>query len=219
MKIIYTKNQGIVKTRNFAINQVKTKYIVQLDADDKIGKNFLEKSVPILEKNSNIGVVFFKTQVFGEKKEFIDYYSIDSYSLEKQLLTNQIVITSLFRKSDFKKTNGYSLDFEEGYEDWDFWLTLIEIGLEVKFIPEVEFYWRMVKNSRNKITIQKQKELRNKIWQNHKDLYLKNTPKIPNLLWKIHQLEELNKELLYFKNSKSYKLGHFFLWMFKLVKK
>ena len=205
IRFLYKENEGVIRTRNKAIFESKGKYIVQLDGDDKIGSEFLSKTIAEIEKDSSIGIVYCKTKLFGQKNNI---WELGDFSIEKQLTTNQIVITALFKKEDFLKTKGYNLDFSEGLEDWDFWLSLIEIGVKVKQLNDIEFFYRILPDSRNNFTKEKEEKLKDLIWRNHKELYIKYIPSPTNLLWKIHALESKIKYLNSYKESTAYQVGN-----------
>lgn len=203
--IIFKENEGVITTRNRAINEAKGKYIVQLDGDDKLDVDFLKLTVPVLEKKEKVGIAYCLTEFIGAKSGL---WNLGEYSIEKELITNQIVITALFRKDDYLKTEGYSNDFQKGYEDWDFWLSIIELGKEVRQINQVGFYYRILSNSRNhSFNPETEKELKSKIYRRHIKLYLKYGYDGTNLLWEIEKLKNKNKSLGYYKNSLDYKIG------------
>ena len=57
VEIIYQENLGVCKARNRGVNLATTDYILTLDADDYFEPTFIEKSVEILNNNSNTGIV------------------------------------------------------------------------------------------------------------------------------------------------------------------
>lgn len=209
-KIIFTKNKGVVSARNTAIKEAQGKYILPLDADDKIGKKYLEKAVEILEQNKKIGIVYCEAEFFGRKN---GKWKLPEYSLEAMLLKNIIFCSALFRKNDWKKVGGYKSNMKSGLEDWDLWLSLIESGAKVFKISEVLFYYRIKESSRiflwNNMNADQQLNIWLKIFDNHKDLYKKN---IRNILKHV----DLDDS----KNSWSYKIGRLITkpvskWFFK----
>ncbi len=197
IKIITTKNNGVVSARNIGIKESKGEYILPLDSDDKIGKEYLEKAVEILDQNKGIGIVYCNAEFFGDKK---GKWKLPEYSLEKMLLKNIIFCSALFRKKDWEKVGGYNSNMELGLEDWDFWLSLIEIGIKVFKIPEILFYYRIKKRSRNSLWKNMNSDQKLNIWlkifDNHENLYQKN---IRNILKHV-DLDDA-------RNSWSYKLG------------
>jgi len=138
-QVITTANQGLSLARNTGIKMAQGKYILPLDADDKIHPEYLSKAINIIDSSENIGIVYAKT-------EFIDaltgVWDLPLFSFPEILLKNSIVCTSFFRKSDWTKVGGYNKNMIYGYEDLDFWLSIIELGRETVFIPEVMFYYR-----------------------------------------------------------------------------
>lgn len=62
IKFIQQKNQGVSAARNKGIKNATGKYLVQIDSDDVVEKEFIEKLVKCIEKgNSDIVVCGFKT--------------------------------------------------------------------------------------------------------------------------------------------------------------
>lgn len=59
-------NLGVSATRNHAIREAKGKYILPVDADDKIGQTYIGHAVEILENNPNISVVGCRARMFGD---------------------------------------------------------------------------------------------------------------------------------------------------------
>jgi glycosyltransferase involved in cell wall biosynthesis len=215
VSIIKQENKGVIYTRNRAIQEAKGEFILQLDGDDRLGKLFLEKTVPILVNDSKVGIAFCKTELIGEGKGIWDRVE---YTLERQLTANLIVITALFRKEDYDKTIGYNPVFNAGLEDWDFWLSIIELGKEVVEVNDVQFYYRIGFESRNH-SIKNEKEIKRFIFENHSQLYLDLGLDPVNLLWEIRKGEDVNFSLQVYKNSFEYKLGKLLLLPLRLTQK
>jgi glycosyltransferase involved in cell wall biosynthesis len=143
VKILQTRNQGPAHARNIAIRHATAPLIMNLDADDKIAADLLEKANNIFTMNPNIGIVYCDAECFGAKS---GKFEIGEYSLETMLFDNKITSLSFFRKEDWQEVGGYSDDLIYGLEDWDFWLLIIELGREVVKIPEKLVYYRTYKN-------------------------------------------------------------------------
>lgn len=90
---------------------------------------------------------------------------------------NVIFVTALFRKQDWEYVGGYSTEMVSGIEDYDFWLSILELGRQVYCIPDVLFKYRIRENSRSK-NFGKDKEnilaMYQVIHQRHKQLYIDN---------------------------------------------
>ncbi|WP_127489950.1 glycosyltransferase [Paenibacillus ehimensis] len=144
-KIIKTSRARPAGARNAGIAQATGKYILPLDSDDKIEKDYIEKAVKILEENQSVGVVYCYADLFGERS---GRWDLPNYSLEKMLLDNVVFVTALFYKEDWEKVGGFHTDMYHGMEDYDFWLGIIELGREIYQIPEVLFHYRIKPTSR-----------------------------------------------------------------------
>ncbi|MDP3920830.1 MAG: glycosyltransferase family A protein [Candidatus Omnitrophota bacterium] len=169
LRILKTENRGLAEARNFGIRNSTGKYILPLDSDDTIASSYLEWAVPILEQHSNIKIVYGKARLFGERNEV---FKLTPFAIDEMLVHNQIFCTAFFRRSDFDATQGYDPGMKGGWEDWDFWLTLLEQGGEVYQIPETVFFYRIRHDSMAASLTPKMKEsLRKRIFENHEELY------------------------------------------------
>ncbi len=172
VKVIHTTNQGLSGARNTGISQSEGEYILPLDADDKIAPTYLEKAVKVLDQNNNIGIVYCEAVFFGEKQ---GKWVLPEYSFPEILKHNVIFSSSLFRKSDWQKVNGYNLNMIYGWEDYDFWLSIIELKREVFKIPEILFFYRSRLDSMNNCMKNEHRLYSYKqIFKNHREMYADN---------------------------------------------
>jgi hypothetical protein len=132
----------------------------------------LGKAVKILDTYPDIKLVCGHEQLFGKRKGIRKF---PDFSMEILLGQNIFPTTSLFRKSDFLKTPGFNANMKESFEDWDFWLSLLETGGGVYKLDVVARHYRVRNNSRNfSLTNENLKSLRRQIYENHKQLYAKH---------------------------------------------
>ncbi len=182
--VIRTDNQGLASARNNGIKEAKGEYILPLDADDKIGKEYLKKAVKILDENDDIGIVYCESVHFGLKKE---PFRLPEYSFNQILEANIIFCSSFFRKKNWEQVGGFNINLVYGWEDWDFWLSIVELGLKVYRIPEVLFFYRLKEGSMvDSMTDEHEFFMRLHTVMNHKHLY-KNVAEI-NILLKVAEL-------------------------------
>ncbi len=210
-KYFYKENGGLAEARNFGIKNSNGEFILPLDSDDLIGSTYIEKAVNKLVKHPEIGIIYCKAVLFGDQN---GVWHIPKYKLKRHLTHNTIFCTALFRRKDFDKTIGYNKNLIYGYEDWDFWLSLIEHDAQVFRIPEYLFSYRIrTKSMRNSINWDQLIFLNNQIIQNHTDLYrkyfrnpfviieyLKFRRNLPKDIWEImkYTLTSLSIEVLLF---------------------
>lgn len=186
-------NEGVSVARNTAIRQSRGKYILPLDADDKIAETYLEKTVGYIEQHPEVKLVCTNTRLFGAKKTD---YDLPEYEYRREICRNILVCTALFRKKDFDKTPGYNPLMVKGLEDWDFWLSFLKEEDIVHRIDEPLFFYRMKYDSRNRNSFKSYARIRQQIWENHKDIYA-------NYFFNPVESDEYQTLL----NSKEYKIG------------
>jgi len=204
--VLQTLNQGPSKARNHAIRNSTGKYILPLDADNKVGQHFIKEAIEILEKTPSVKIVNCDLRLFGAKRGCIKF---EFYSIEKLICRNTIECASVYRRRDFDKTIGYNPNMTEGLEDWDFWLSILENGGDVHKIDRAEIYYRVKRGSRNSsITTGGFKRLRFQIYNNHKELYDKHF---------FDPLMSFEYQLI--KDSKEYKLGKIILKPIRFIYK
>ena len=174
IKVLKTNGLGPSGARNKGIEYSTGKYILPLDSDDVIYNTYIEKAVNIISQNDNVGIVYCKAEHFGEKDGL---WELPTYSINEMLINNVIFVTALFRKDDWKSIGGFDTSFKYGLEDYDFWLSILELDKEVVQIPEVLFRYRIKKSSRHKSfeqNINNIKDTYSIIYNKHSKLYLRH---------------------------------------------
>jgi glycosyltransferase involved in cell wall biosynthesis len=148
------KNQGVSVARNYGITQASGEYLLLLDADDLISKDYIEKAVDILSKNSAVKMVNGLGEFFGDRQ---GSWNLRPFSRHLLARKNMLYISGIFRKSDFDKTDGFCPEIK-GPEDWDFWISLLKRDGEVVRIPGVCLYYRVHSNSKRIANKNRKKE-------------------------------------------------------------
>ncbi|MEJ2136585.1 MAG: glycosyltransferase family A protein, partial [Desulfofustis sp.] len=169
IKVITTSNQGLAAARNKAIEEAVGTYILPLDADDKIAPSYISEAVSVLESDSQIGIVYCRARLFGAVE---GEWHLPDYSLEEMLKDNIIFCTALFRRKDWESVGGYDPGMVYGWEDYDFWLALIERGRQVHRLEGCHFFYRVAPESmvRSKEKFEKV-EMFKRIFQRHQELF------------------------------------------------
>jgi len=178
-KVIQISNQGPSVARNTGIQEARGEYILPLDADDTIENTYLEKAVKILEANNDVSIVCCDCRLIVNYILFKRiYYNRINYKFPEYLLFRagyHFTVASFFRKSEWEKVGGFNKNMVSGMEDYDFWLSLIELGNKVYHIPEFLFNYNRAPRSRDSsMTIKNQKESYVTTFHNHKKIYLDN---------------------------------------------
>jgi glycosyltransferase involved in cell wall biosynthesis len=144
MHIDKHENIGATLTRHRLLEFSDSKYYLPLDADDLIDPTFLEKTVPILEENSEIGFVYTNTEYFGIENIHFDQ---SEYNFIKLIEGNYICYCSLIRKQAYNEAGGYNLENIGRFEDYELWLKMGKKGWYGKHLAEELFHYRVHKES------------------------------------------------------------------------
>lgn len=79
-RVIHQENQGLSAARNKGIDEAKGKYLIFVDSDDWIGKDFLKNSVEVFESEPNTDIICFNFHKFmGERRcprKYFKYHKI-----------------------------------------------------------------------------------------------------------------------------------------------
>jgi len=207
LKIIHQENQGQSSARNNGVKSATGKYILFLDCDDLIDKKFLDKTHQILSKDNQTRICYTKGKFFEKTdKEWV----LQPFNTFDFLIENCIPITALIYKEDFEKVGGFDTQLNY-YEDWDFWISLVEIGAKVHKIDEFLFFYR-IRNTTDSLTntsIDNSSRLSDnffEIYKKHYTFYKQNG-------LDFHSIMSLIRE------NKKYKAKYYDEWYRKLIYK
>jgi glycosyltransferase involved in cell wall biosynthesis len=178
VRFVRQPNKGVSAARNTGIEQATGECILPLDADNKIRPHYLARAVQILSEQASVGVVYGWAERFGERGGIWEFPPLDPH---KMLLENGVEACSVFRKQVWREVGGYDEErFRQGYEDWDFWLGVIEKEWQFVLIPEVLFDYRVRPHSMvsacNEPDVRQ--KLVNQLIEKHKPLYAACWPEL-----------------------------------------
>jgi glycosyltransferase involved in cell wall biosynthesis len=144
-KYFSKQNEGLGKTRNYGIARSKGLYILPLDSDNQLMKDFTQEAIAVFEKNQDVGVVYGDAEYFGDKNEI---WNVDDYNLNKMLVHNYIDACAIYKKKFWEKVGGYDYNMPyQGHEDWDFWIAFGILNVKFHHLNKVTFKYYVSKNS------------------------------------------------------------------------
>ena len=214
------KNEGVSIARNFGAALSKGEYLIFLDGDDKLHENYFLQAIQAFENNKTLNYIFSDLYEFGERDNKVYFEDI---KIKNLLLYCGSHVSAIITKSLWLKSNGFSTDFKEGWEDWDFLIRLHSAGLNAHKLIEPLFYYRIRKNSRTEIShLYHNKKLEQLLFKNNMDAYLYHFDEPITILREYenqkYQILQLQQKVDNIYNTKSYKLGHLLLSPFKFIK-
>ncbi|MBE0585315.1 MAG: glycosyltransferase family 2 protein, partial [Desulfofustis sp.] len=164
-RVLTTGNQGLAAARNNGITAAAGDYILPLDADDRIAPRYLEEAVAVLKDQPETGIVYCQARLFGAVEAD---WLLPEYSVEEMLRDNVIFCSALFRRTDWQLVGGYDTGMVHGWEDYEFWISLIERGKGVHRLDGRYFYYRVAADSMVRSKEKQQKiEMFKRIYQRH----------------------------------------------------
>jgi glycosyltransferase involved in cell wall biosynthesis len=168
--VIFQDNQGLGAARNRGIRAASGKYVLPLDADNKIFPDYVFKGVAAMESDQRVAVVYGNAELFGEKTGML---KPGPFNLQKLMLGNFIDACAVVRKSAIEKVGYYENMKIMGYEDWDLWLRIAFGGYTFHYIDETLFSYRVhrrsMMNSLNR-NIRKQNQIEEYFEEKYRDL-------------------------------------------------
>ena len=143
------ENRGPASARNLAVEHARGGYILPLDADDYLDPRYVERTLPVLERDPQLGVVYTWVGLVGRHHGI---WRTGGFSVPELLTRNTLHVTSLYRRALWVDVGGYDPGFAEAFEDWDFWLSAARRGWHGECVPEVLAYYRRLRAGREVAT-------------------------------------------------------------------
>lgn len=175
IKYIKKDNEGVCIARNTGISISKGEWILPLDGDDKIGRDYLRLAEEIMTSKPDVGLIYAQAELFGEETGTWD---LPPYSFRMLLRSNMIYCTGFYKKEDWLKIGGYDISMKHGWEDWEFWINLLgTTNKNVLRLDYLGFYYRIKKDSRNYTLARNDDQVKEKIQYittKHLSLYLEH---------------------------------------------
>jgi glycosyltransferase involved in cell wall biosynthesis len=120
------RNGGPSRARNAALERVRGRYVLPVDADNILLPQAIRDLVGQLEDAADdVALIYPNPQYFGNRR---DYYESSSFNLQSLLDGNICDTCSLFDAQIFNDGLRFADDIELGHEDWDLALEIAERG-------------------------------------------------------------------------------------------
>jgi len=170
--VIHQANKGLGAARNAGINRATGAYILPLDSDNRIHPAYLSLSLKIFERDAKVGVVYGNAQFFGEKE---GVWQVPEFEIERFLVGNFIDACAVFRREVWEQVGGFDEKMpQQGWEDWDFWVSATEKGWTFEHLNKIVFDYRvrsdsMISEFRDKV---EPLEIKKYMLAKHSDFFL-----------------------------------------------
>ncbi len=174
--VLYQANAGPAAARNKGIAASVGKYILPLDADNKIKPEYIKEAVAVLEKKE-FDVFYCAPVFFDEEGETSAKFNTVPFDLSRLLTENYIDACAVYSRTLWEKNMGYDAAIPYyGHEDWEFWLSAYQNGFRFYFSKSNLFFYRVSVNfvSSQFSNLQKVKDNQLYIVRKHAALFLQH---------------------------------------------
>ncbi len=155
------------KSRNRGIAEARGRYILCLDADDRLEPGSLGPLAACLDDNPQVAIAYGDQRNFGEREGFEAH---PEYDARRLTLFNFIPPASLFRRSLWETIGGFRTNVI-GYEDWDFWVAALAIGGRGRHVPGVVWNYRHHGGGLYARQVSRDRELKAQVVLNNASVY------------------------------------------------
>lgn len=147
-RFISKEDEGVRQSRNFAVSQATTDYIIFMDPDNVAKPNMISTFMKAITA-AKLDVLTCEAQGFSgdampdEKTPITTIFRPVGPVLELSLLENVFGDTNAcVRKAAFESVGGYKKDGPTSHDDWELWALMCLSGCTLDVIPEPLFYYR-----------------------------------------------------------------------------
>jgi glycosyltransferase involved in cell wall biosynthesis len=168
-ELLTQPNAGLVSTMRRGIAASTSELFAVVSSDDRLHPRFLEATSRALETEGRAGYCYTDLRFFGMTDKIERSAPFDPGRLVYQ--GNYISGGAMLRRSSYARTRGYQA--LPALEDWDLWLSFLDVGLAGAYVPEPLYEYRQHGPSRNTLSSRRELLLRRRIQARH-----------PRLLWK-----------------------------------
>lgn len=139
-----TNDIGLSALRNYGAKKTDGKYLLFIDADDKLHPEFLYECVKALEEHPEFEFAYTDTQHFDGANS---YWEQPEYNFVNLLNNNYICACSLICREAFEDVGGFDENNFNYWEDYEFWIAMGAKGYYGYHIPKKLYYYRIHQES------------------------------------------------------------------------
>jgi glycosyltransferase involved in cell wall biosynthesis len=117
------RNSGLGFTRNVGFANADSRFVLPLDADNKLRPDYAKRTLETIEE-TGAAFVYTLTREFGDSHELM---GVRDYRPTQFVVSNYIDAMALVRRSAWSACGGYD-HVRHGWEDYDLWCRMAETG-------------------------------------------------------------------------------------------
>lgn len=166
----YQENGGVSAARNAGIKNAQSPMVLVLDGDDKLKPEYTEYVSQLLRDNPSMVAASSWMHTFGALESMVCPAGGDVSSF---LSRNCCPATHILRRDVFEQCGGYDESMRSGFEDWDFFLSMLETSPEswIGIVSQPLIQYRTAPASSNIKSMNKRLELMRFMIEKHAGSY------------------------------------------------
>lgn len=170
VSVIRQPNRGVSAARNAGIRETQASFVLVLDGDDNLDASFVEEVGKTLYENPSMIAASSWMRTFGVLASVV---RPTGGNIAAFLSRNCCPATHIFRRSAWQQCGGYDESMRSGFEDWDFFLNMLETTPDARIgiVEQPLINYRTTPVSSNIKSMEKRLELMRYIMEKHIGIY------------------------------------------------
>ena len=164
--VLRQPNGGVSAARNAGIGSAQAPLVLVLDGDDRLEPAYIEQVSGLLRERSGLVAASSWMRTFGVLDATV---CPAGGGITAFLSRNCCPATHILRRGAWEQCGGYDETMRSGFEDWDFFLSLLETVPEawIGIVPEPLIDYRTAPASSNVRSMEKRLELMRFLIEKH----------------------------------------------------
>lgn len=169
----FQENRGVSAARNAGIRKAQASAVLVFDGDDTLEPGYIEDVYGLLCSNPAMVAASSWMRTFGVLDAVVRPGGGNIVSF---LSRNCCPATHILRRDFFVQCGGYDEAMRSGYEDWDFFISMLEISTDacIGMVKKPLINYRTAPASANIKSMNKRQEIMRYMIEKHKESYCKN---------------------------------------------
>jgi glycosyltransferase involved in cell wall biosynthesis len=140
-RVLTQPNQGLAATCNRGAREASGETFLFLSADDRLEPTYVGELRAALERSPEASFAYCSARLFGAQSGVAPARPFSAFSLIRG--RNYVNGSALTRRAAYLAAGGYPEDLGgEAFDDWDFWLSMLELGHRGTYVPKPLLLWR-----------------------------------------------------------------------------
>lgn len=141
VRVLTQENRGLARTCNRGVSEASGEYFVFLSADDRLEPTYVSRLLRAVEREPGASFAYCSSRLFGAQTGVAPSRPFSAFSLVRG--RNFVNGSALTRRGAYLEAGGYPEDLPEGaFDDWDFWLSMLDRGHRGTYVPAPLLHWR-----------------------------------------------------------------------------